>query len=164
MTGDVMRRLRLVSCLIVGMLCCLLLAPVASAASTFAVDVDLYRTHNKTTSDAARELAAYVTAELLFARSLKKTTPQSRVLVRTYLIALDQVDSATRRIVRDQRASDRVLADVLTLAGEKRIEAAWILLKRGTAGQERFLTTITRTRLLVARCKALHARLTQMGG
>ena len=164
MTGDLMRRLRLISCLILSMLCCSLLAPIAGAATTFTADLDLYRTHNKTTSDAARELAAYVAAELPFAHSLKKTTPQSRLLVRTYLIALDQVNRATRRIVRDQHASDRLLADVLALAGEKRIEAAWILLKRGAAGQERFLTTITRTRLLVARCKALHAQLTQMGG
>ena len=158
MMGDVMRRLRLISCLIVGMLCCSLLAPVASAALTFTADLSLYSTSNKTTSDAARELAVYVTAELLFARSLKRIAPQSPVLVRTYLIALDQVDSATRRIVRDQRASDRVLADVLALAGEKRIEAAWIVLKRGTEGQERFLTTITRTFLLVARCKLLHTQ------
>jgi hypothetical protein len=164
MRGDVMRGLRLISCLIGGFLFCSLLAPVVGAASTFTADLSLYRTCNKTTSDAANELAAYVTAELLFARSLKRTAPQSPVLVRTYLIALDQVDSATRRIVRDQRASDSVLANVLTLAGEKRIEAAWILLKRGAAGQERFLTTITRTRLLVAGCKALHAQLTQMGG
>ena len=185
-----MRRLRLISCLIVGLLCCSLLAPVASAASTFTADLDLYRTnnkttsdaareletyvtaaastftadldlyrtHNKTTSDAARELAAYVTAELLFARSLKRTAPQSRLLARTYLIALDQVNSATRRIVRDQHTSDHLLADVLALAGEKRIEAAWIVLKRGTKGQERFLTTITRTCLLVARCKLLHTQ------
>jgi hypothetical protein len=164
MMGDVMRRLRLISCLIVGMLCCSLLAPVASAALTFTADLSLYSTSNKTTSDAARELAAYVTAELLFARSLKRTAPQSRLLARTYLIALDQVNSATRRIVRDQRASDRVLADVLALAGEKRIEAAWIVLKRGAAGQQRFLATITRTRLLAARCKLLHAQLTRMGG
>lgn len=159
-----MRKLRLISCLIVGMLCCSLLAPVASAATTFTADLSLYRTRNKTTSDAARDLAAYVTTELFFARSLKRIAPQSPVLVRTYLIALDQVDSAIRRIVRDQRASDRVLADVLALAGERRIEAAWIILKRGAAGQERFLTTITRTRLLVARCKLLHAQLTRMGG
>jgi hypothetical protein len=164
MTGDVMRRLRLISCLIMCMLCCSLLAPAAGAASTFTADLDLYRTHNKTTSDAARELAAYVTTELLFARSLKGTAPQYPLLVRTYLIALDQVNSATRRIVRDQHASDRLLADVLALAGEKRVEAAWILLKRGTAGQERFLTTITRAHLLVARCKALHGQLMRMGG
>jgi hypothetical protein len=159
-----MRSLRLISGLIVGMLCCSLLAPAAGAASTFTADLDLYRTNNKTTSDTARELAAYVTAELLFARPLKKTTRQSPLLVRTYLIALDQVNRSTRRIVRDQHASDRLLADILALAGEKRIEAAWILLKRGTAGQERFLTTITQTRLLVARCKLLHAQLTRMGG
>jgi uncharacterized membrane-anchored protein len=164
MMGDVMRRLRLISCLIVGMLCCSLLAPVASAASTFAADLDLYRTNNKTTSDAASELETYVTTELLFARSLKRTAPQSPLLVRTYLIVLDQVDSVTRRIVRDQHVSDCLLADVLALASEKRIEAAWILLKRGTAGQERFLSTITQTRLLVARCKLLHAQLTRMGG
>jgi len=159
-----MRSLRLISGLIVGMLCCSLLAPAAGAASTFTADLDLYRTNNKTTSDTARELAAYVTAEVLFARPLKKTTRQSPLLVRTYLIALDQVNRSTRRIVRDQHASDRLLADILALAGEKRIEAAWILLKRGTAGQERFLTTITQTRLLVARCKLLHAQLTRMGG
>jgi len=146
------------------MLCCSLLAPAAGAASTFTADLDLYRTNNKTTSDTARELAAYVTAELLFARSLKKTTPQSPLLVHTYLIALDQLNRSTRRIVRDQHASDRLLADILALAGEKRIEAAWILLKRGTVGQERFLTTVTQTRLLLARCKLLHAQLTRMGG
>jgi uncharacterized membrane-anchored protein len=162
--GDVVRRLKLISCLIVGMLCCSLLAPVAGAASTFTADLNLYRTHNNTTSDAARELAAYVTTELLFARSLKGTALPYRLLVRAYLTALDQVGSATRRVVRDQRASDRVLADVLVLAGEKRIEAAWVLLKRGAAGQERFLTTITRTRLLVARCKLVHTQLTRMGG
>ena len=159
-----MRSLRLISGLIVGMLCCSLLAPAAGAASTFTADLDLYRTNNKTTSDTARELAAYVTAELLFARPLKKTTRQSPLLVRTYLIALDQVNRSTRRIVRDQHASDRLLADILALAGEKRIEAAWILLKRGTVGQERFLTTVTQTRLLLARCKLLHAQLTRMGG
>ena len=159
-----MRKLRLISCLIVGLLCCSLLAPVASAALTFTADLDLYRTNNKTTSDAARELAAYVTAELLFARSLRETAPQYRLLVHTYLTALDQVNSATRRVVLDQHASTRVLADVLVLATEKHVEAAWILLKRGTAGQERFLTTIRRTRLLVARCKLLHTQLTQMGG
>jgi hypothetical protein len=159
-----MRKLKLISCLIVGLLCCSLLAPVASAASTFTADLDLYRTHNKTTSDAAHELAAYVTAELLFAHSLKGTTPQYRLLVRTYLTALDQVNSAARRVARDQHASDRLLTDALALAAEKRVEAAWILLKRGTAGQARFLTTITRTRLLVVRCKFLHTQLTQMGG
>jgi hypothetical protein len=159
-----MRSLRLISGLIVGMLCCSLLAPAAGAASTFTADLDLYRTNNKTTSDTARELTAYVTAELLFARSLKKTTRESPLLVRTYLIALDQLNRSTRRIVRDQHASDRLLADILALAGEKRVEAAWILLKRGTAGQQRFLTTITQTRLLVARCKLLHAQLTRMGG
>ena len=164
MMGDVMRKLRLISCLIVGLLCCSLLAPAASAASTFTADLNLYRTNNKTTSDTARGLAAFVTTELLFARSLKGTTPQYRFLVRTYLAALDQVNSATRRIVRDQHASDCLLADVLALAAEKHVEAAWILLKRSTAGQERFLTTITRTRLLVARCNVLHAQLTGMGG
>ncbi len=159
-----MRKLKLISCLIVGLLCCSLLTPVANAASTFAADLDLYTSGNKITSDAAHELAAYVTAELLFARSVKGTTPQYRLLVRTYLTALDQVNSATRRIVRDQHTSDRLLADVLALAGDKSIEAAWILLKRGTAGQERFLTTITRTRLLVAKCELLHTQLTGMGG
>src|SRR5450830_1655533 len=158
-----MRKLKLISCLIVGLLCCSLLAPVASAASTFTADLDLYRTHNKTTSDAAHELPAYVTAELLFARSVKGTTPQYRLLARTYLTARDQVNSATRRIARDQHTSDLLLADVHAPAAEKHVEAAWILLKRGTAGQERFLTTITRTRLLVARCELLHAQLTGMG-
>ena len=159
-----MRTPRLISCLIVGMLCCSLLAPVAGAASTFTAGLAVYRTNNKTTLDAARELTAYVTTEVPFSRTLKKTPRQSPVLVRAYRIALNQVDSAVRRIVRDQRASDRLLADVLALAGEKRIEAAWILLKRGAAGQERFLATIARTRLLVDRCKALHAQLTRMGG
>jgi len=126
-----MRKLKLISCLIVVLLCCSLLAPVVSAASTFTADLDLYRTHNKTTLDTAHELAAYVTAEVLFAQSLKGTTPQYRLLVRTYLTALDQVNSATRRVVRDQHASDRLLTDVLALATEKRVEAAWILLKRG---------------------------------
>lgn len=159
-----MRTPRLISCLIVGILCCSLLAPVAGAASTFTADLAHYRTNNKATSDAARELAAYVTAEVLFSRSLKKIARQSPVLVRAYRIALDQVVRANRRVARDQRVSGRLLADVLALAGEKRIEAAWILLKRGAAGQERFLTTIARTRLLVDRCKALHAQLTRMGG
>jgi hypothetical protein len=164
MMGDAMRILGLISCLIVGLLCCSLLAPATDAALTFAADLDLYRTNNKTTSDATCELTVYVTAELLFARSVKGTTPQYRLLARTYQIALGQVDSATRRIVRDQHASDGVLADVLALAAEKHVEAAWILLKRGTAGQERFLTTITRTRFLVARCELLHTQLTGMGG
>jgi hypothetical protein len=159
-----MRKLRLISCLIVGMLCCLLLAPVANAASTFASDLTHYRTNNETTSNAARELTAYVATERLFARSVKRNVRQSPVLVRTYLIALDQIDSTTRRIVRDQRASDRVLADVMALVDDKRIDAAWILLKRGTAGQERFLATIARTRLLVAKCRVLHVQLKSMGG
>jgi hypothetical protein len=159
-----MRTPRLISCLIVGILCCSLLAPVAGATSTFTADLALYRTNNKATSDAARELATYVTTEVLFSRSLKKPARQAPVLVRTYRIALDQVVRANRRVARDQRVSDRLLADVLALAGEKRIEAAWILLKRGAAGQERFLTTIARTRLLVDRCRALHAQLTRMGG
>src|SRR5450756_3259621 len=98
MAGDVMRRLRLILCLIVGMLCGSLLVPIVSAASTFTADLSLYRTRNKTTSDAAREMAAYVNSELLFARSLKRTAPQYRLLVHTYLTALDQVNSATRRV------------------------------------------------------------------
>ena len=57
-----------------------------------------------------------------------------------------------------------VLADVIALADDKRIDAAWILLKRGTAGQERFLATIARTRLLVDKCKALHAQLGRWEG
>ena len=164
MIGDEMRKLRLISCLILGTLLCSLLAPVTSAATTFAADLDLYRTHSKTTLDAAHELAAYVTAEVLFVHSLKGAMPKDRLLVRTYRIVLDQVNRATRRIVRDQHASDRLLTDVLALAGEKRSEAAWILLKRGAAGQERFLTTITRTRPLVVRCKLLHAQLIRKGG
>ena len=159
-----MRKLRLISCLIVALMCCSLLTPVANAASTFAADLDLYTSRNKTTSDAAHELATYVTAELLFAHTLKGTAPQYRLLDRAYLTALNQVNSATRRVVRDQRASDRLLADVLALAAGKRVQAAWILLKRGTAGQDRFLTTITRTRLLVAKCKTLHTQLTWTGG
>ncbi|HWQ22303.1 MAG TPA: hypothetical protein VN478_06220, partial [Clostridia bacterium] len=134
-----MRKLRLISCLVVVMVCCSLLAPVVDAATTFAADLDLYKTNIKTTSDAVRDLTAYVAAERLFARSLKRPTAQLRVLVRSYLTVLDQVDSSTRRIVRDQRASDRLLADVLALAHGKRVEAAWIVLKRGAAGQERFL-------------------------
>ena len=74
------------------------------------------------------------------------------------------MDSATRRIVRDQRASDRLLADVLALAGEKRIDAAWILLKRGAEGQVRFMATIAQARLLAARCKAMHLQLVRLGG
>ncbi len=158
-----MRKLRLISCLIVALMCCSLLTPVANAASTFAADLDLYTSRNKTTLDAAHELATYVTAELVFARTLKGATPQHRLLDRAYLTALNQVNSATRRVVRDQRASDRLLADVLALAAGKRVQAAWILLKRGTAGQDRFLTTITRTRLLVAKCKVLHVQLTWTG-
>jgi hypothetical protein len=145
-------------------MCCSLLTPVADAASTFAADLDLYTSRNKATSDTAHELAMYVTAELLFAHTLKGTAPQYRLLDRAYLTALNQVNSATRRVVRDQRASDRLLADVLALAAGKRVQAAWILLKRGTAGQDRFLTTITRTRLLVAKCKTLHTQLTWTGG
>ena len=137
---------------------------MVDAATTFAADLELYRTNNKATSDAARDLTAYATAERLFARSLKKPTTQSRVLLRSYLSVLEQVDSSARRIVRDQRASDHVLADVVALASEKRIEAAWIVLKRGAAGQERFLTTITRAHVLVTRCQTLHAQLAQQGG
>lgn len=164
MIGDEMRKLRLISCLILGTLLCSLLAPVTSAATTFTADLDLYRARDKTTSAAARELMAYVTAELPVARSLRKAAAQSPLLSRTYRIVLDQVNRATRRIVRDQHASDRLLTDVLALAGENRSEAAWILLKRGAAGQERFLTTITRTRPLVVRCKLLHAQLMRKGG
>ena len=162
--GDVMRKLRLISCMIVAVLCCSLLAPTVDGASTFVADLDLYRTNNKMTSDVARNLTSYVTAERLFARSLKKPAPETRGLVRSYLTVLDQVDDATRRVVRDQRASDRVLIDVVALARDKRVEAAWIVLKRGAAGQERFLATIARTRLLVTRCRELRAQLTQQGG
>ena len=159
-----MRTLRLVSCLIVVMLCCSLLAPAAGAASTFTADLVRYKINNKVTSDDARELAVYSAAEVPFLRSLRKTAGQSPILVRAYRIALGQLESAVRRIVRDQRTSDRLLADVLALAGEKRTEVAWVLLKRGAAGQERFRATISRTRLLVDKCKALHAQLTRVGG
>lgn len=159
-----MRKLRLTSCLIVCTLCCLLLAPVASAAPTFASDLARYKTSNETTLNAARELTAYVATERLFARSVKRSVRRSPILVRKYLIAFGQIDNATRRIVRDQRASDRVLVDVMALVNDKRIDAAWILLKRGIAGQERFLTTIARTRLLVIKCKVMHVQLKSMGG
>ena len=156
--------MRLISCLMIVILGCSFQVLDADAASTFAADLNLYRTNNTMTSGASRELATYVAAELLFARSLKKTALQAPLLIRSYLVALDQVDRATRRIVRDQHTSDRLLADVLALADGKRTEAAWILLKRGAAGQGRFLATIAQTRLLVTKCKALHLQLVRLGG
>lgn len=159
-----MRKLRLISCLMVVIVCCSLGAQIADAASTFAADLSLYRTNNTLTLGASRELATYVAAERLFARSLKMIAPNAPLLVRSYLVTLDQVDSATRRIVRDQHTSDRLLADVLALAGGKRIDAAWILLKRGAEGQVRFMATIAQARLLAARCKAMHLQLVRLGG
>ncbi|MHB8106268.1 MAG: hypothetical protein ACYDH4_02385 [Candidatus Cryosericum sp.] len=159
-----MRKLRLICCLIVALMCCSFLTPVANATSTFAANLDLYTSRNRTTSDATQELTTYTTAELLFARTLKGTTPQYRLLDRAYVTVLNQLNSATRRVVRDQRASDKLLADILALAGGNRVQAAWILLKRGTAGQERFLTTIAQAQLLVGKCKVLHTQLTRTGG
>ena len=159
-----MRKLRLISCLVTVILCCSIQPQDADAASTFAVDLSLYQTNNTTTSSASRELSTFVAAERPFARSLKKTAPLAPLLVRSYMVALNQVDRATRRIVRDQRTSDRLLADILTLTGRKRTEAAWILLKRAAAGQSRFLATITQARLLVTKCKALHLQLVRLGG
>ncbi len=159
-----MRRRKLISFLLVATLSLLALVPPVSAAPTFAADLTLYRTRNKATSDNTRELAAYVTTERLFARSLSKVGSRTSVAVRSYLTALDNVDSSTRRVVRDQQASDRLLANILKLASGNHTAAASILLKRGLIGQERFLKTITATRLLVVRCRVLRAQLTPAPG
>lgn len=159
-----MRRWKLVSVLMVVIVSLLAVVPSASAAPTFAADLNLYGTRNKTTSEAARELTAYVATERVFARPLGRVGPRTPEAVRLYLTALDKIDSSARRIMHDQQVSDRLLADVLKLAGRGHTAAAWTLLKRGLTSQERFLKTITETRLLMAQCHALHARLTPAGG
>lgn len=164
MRGDAMRRWKLISFLLVVMLGLLALVPSVSAASTFAADLNLYMTRNKTTSKAATELTAYVAAERAFARPLGRAGPRTPEAVRLYLAALDKIDSFARRIVRDQKASDRLLDGIVKLAGSRHTEAAWILLRRGLASQERFLKTIAETRLLVTRCRVLRARLAPTGG
>ncbi|MCE5192577.1 hypothetical protein LLF88_01320 [bacterium] len=159
-----MKKWKLVTFALVFMLGCLILVPVACAASTFATDLDLYRTRNKATSDDTRELVAYVADGRLFARSLGKVGPRTSSAIRSYVTTLDNLDSLTRRIVRDQRSSERLLADVLKLASRNYTAAAWTLLKRGLAGQERFLKTISSAQTLMAKCKVLRAQLTPAGG
>jgi len=76
---------------------------------------------------------------------------------------LDQTDDVVRRIARDQRTSDSLLTDITRLAGAQRTDAAWVILKRGLAGQERYLLTIARARTLADQCRRLHAQLVQAG-
>jgi hypothetical protein len=160
-TGDDMRRA--IVWIVVVVLCCLAVVPVARAASTFAADLAVYRARNATTSEAARELTSFVAAERRFARTVKGTSGQYRTLLRAYRTALDQADDAVRRITRDQRTSDSLLADITKLAGARRTDAAWVILRRGLEGQERYLLTIARARTLADQCRKLHAQLVQAG-
>jgi len=149
--------------MVVVVLCCLAVAPVAQAARTFTADLAVYRERNTATSEAARELVSFVAAERRFVRAVKGTSVQYRTLLRAYRVALDQVDDAVRRIARDQRTSDSLLADITELAGERRTDVAWVILKRGLSGQERFLLTIARARTFMDQCKRLHTQLVQAG-
>jgi hypothetical protein len=149
--------------LIVAALCFLYAVPVTRAASTFAADLAVYRARNTTTSEAARELVSFVTVERRFVRTIKGNSVQFRALLHTYRVTLDQTDYTVRRIVRDQRTSDGLLADVTELNSEGLTDAAWVLLKRGLAGQERFLVTVARAQALMGRCKSLHTQLQQAG-
>ncbi|MGB9666772.1 MAG: hypothetical protein ACPL2N_05640, partial [Candidatus Cryosericum sp.] len=143
---------------------CLAAAPTVRGATTFAGDLNLFQARNKVTAEAARELAAFVKSEQLFARSLGRTDVRTAATVRSYLDTLGELDRLTKRVLRDQKASDSLLASILALASRNRTSAAWILLKRGLEGQERFLKTIADTRVLMARCKALRATLSPAGG
>jgi hypothetical protein len=154
---------RAIVCIVVAALCCLSVAPVARAANTFTADLAVYRARTKTTSEAVRELVAYVAGERRFVRTIAGTSAQFHTVVRAYRVTLDQTDDATRRIVRDQRTSDALLADIIELNSEGHTDAAWVLLKRGLAGQERFLVTIGRARVLMAKCRNLHTQLVQAG-
>lgn len=154
---------RMIVCLVVVAVCCLSAMPVARAASTFAADLAVYRTRNTTTSEAARDLVLFVTAERRFVHTVKGTSAQFRTLLHTYKVTFDQTDDIMRRIVRDQRTSDRLLADMTDLSNEGRTDAAWVLLKRGLVGQERFLATIARARTLMEKCKSLHIQLQRAG-
>ncbi|MHB8071243.1 MAG: hypothetical protein ACYDHF_08475 [Candidatus Cryosericum sp.] len=154
---------RVIVCIVVAALCCLSVVPVARAASTFTADLAVYRARANTTSEAAHGLVLYVAGERRFVRTIAGTSAQFRAVLRTYRVTLDQTDDAARRIVRDQRTSDALLADITELNGGGHTDAAWILLKRGLAGQERFLVTISRARALMAKCKNLHTRLVQAG-
>lgn len=150
---------RLIACAVVVALCCLSAAPVAEASSTFTADLAVYRARNTTTSDAARDLSSLVGVERRFVRTVKGTSAPFRVLLHTYQVALDQTESMVRRIVRDQRTSDHLLADITALDREGRRDAASVLLRRGLAGQDRFLVTIARARNLMEKCKNLHTQL-----
>lgn len=143
---------------------CLAAAPTVRGATTFAADLNLFQTRNKVTAEAARELAAFVKSEQLFARSLRRADVRTAARVRSYLDTQSELDRLTKRILRDQKSSDSLLASILTLVRRDRTSAAWVLLKRGLEGQERFLKTIADARVLVARCKALHATLSPAGG
>lgn len=149
--------------MVVVVLCCMTVVPVARAASTFTADLAVYRARNTTTSGAARELVSFVAAERRFVRTVKGTSGQYRTLLRAYRVVLDQTDDAVRRIARDQRTSDSLLADITELAAERRTDAAWVILKRGLSGQERYLVTIARARTLMDQCRRLHTQLVQAG-
>jgi len=157
-----MKKLKILCLLLLVLLSCHLLIPTAAAATTFAGDLAAYKATNAATARAADELEAYVKAEQAYSRSLTSLSRKYPVLVRGYREALDDLDDATRRIVRDQDASDRLLASVLKLAGQKHADAAWILLKRGAAGQKRFLETIDQAQLLMERCTLLHVQLAKL--
>jgi hypothetical protein len=154
---------RVIACLIVAALCFLYAVPFTRAASTFAADLAVYRARNTKTYDAARELASFVTAERRFVRTVREHSIQFRAPLRTYKLTLDQTDDVVRRIVRDQHTSDGLLADIWELNSEEHTDAAWVLLKRGLAGQERFLVTVARAQSLMSRCKSLHIQLQQAG-
>ncbi len=154
---------RIIVCLVVVAACCLSAVPVARAASTFVADLAVYRTRNTTTSEAARDLVSFVMAERRFARTVRGTSVEFRTLLRTYKVTFDETDDLVKRIVRDQRTSDRLLADVIDLSKKGHTDAAWVLLKRSLVSQERFLTTITRACTLMEKCNSLHIQLQRAG-
>lgn len=164
MHGDAMRRWRLAAFLMVLALGCLAAAPTVRGATTFAADLNLFQIRNKVTAEAERELAAFMKSEQLFARSLGRADVRTAATLRSYLDTQGELDRLTKRVLRDQKSSDSLLASILTLVSRNRTSAAWVLLKRGLEGQERFLKTIADARVLMARCKALHTRLSMAGG
>lgn len=159
-----MKKLKILCLVVLVLISCHLMIPAVAAAPTFAADLAAYRKANAVTAKAADELQAYVKTEQAFSRSLTSLSRKYPVLVRGYRAALDDLDDATKRIVRDQEVSDRLLASVVKLAGQNHTDAAWVLLKRGAVGQKRFLDTIDQARLLMERCTLLHAQLAKLKG
>ena len=162
MSGEPMKKLKLLCLFLLVLTSCHLMIPTVAAAPAFAADLTAYTKVNAVTAKAADELQAYVKTEQAFSRSLTSLSRTYPVLVRRYRAALDDLNDATKRIVRDQDASDRLLASVVKLASQKHTNAAWVLLKHSAVGQKRFLDTIGRAQLLMERCMLLHAQLARL--